>query len=97
MLAESFVTLSKRTIRYIRQITKITAEKERIGVERALVIKMQADMLPHLFPAFPERQELDIYAVMTSAKEVGGDFLKNGKRNPTGFRRWVKVAQSVAF
>ena len=31
-------------------------------------------MLPSIFPAFPERKELDIYATMTPAKEVGGDF-----------------------
>lgn len=31
-------------------------------------------MLPCIFPAFPERHEFDIYASMTPAKEVGGDF-----------------------
>ena len=36
--------------------------------------KIQSDMLPCIFPAFPEREEFDIYATMTPAKEVGGDF-----------------------
>ena len=36
--------------------------------------RIQADMLPCIFPAFPERPEFDIYAVMNPAKEVGGDF-----------------------
>ena len=31
-------------------------------------------MLPTIFPAFPERKEFDVYAVMEPAKEVGGDF-----------------------
>ena len=31
-------------------------------------------MLPCIFPAFPEQPEFDIYATMTPAKEVGGDF-----------------------
>jgi sigma-B regulation protein RsbU (phosphoserine phosphatase) len=31
-------------------------------------------MLPCIFPAFPERKEIDIYATMEPAKEVGGDF-----------------------
>ena len=74
VLAESFETLSKRTREYIDQITKITAEKERIGAELELATKIQAHMLPNIFPAFPERPELDIYATMTPAKEVGGDF-----------------------
>ena len=74
ILAESFATLSKRTRDYIAQITEITAEKERIGTELALATRIQADMLPNIFPAFPERPEFDIYATMTPAKEVGGDF-----------------------
>ena len=31
-------------------------------------------MLPHIFPAFPDRDDFDLYASMTPAKEVGGDF-----------------------
>lgn len=31
-------------------------------------------MLPCIFPAFPGRPEFDVYASMTPAKEVGGDF-----------------------
>ena len=36
--------------------------------------KIQKDMLPSIFPAFPDRSEFDIYATMIPAKEVGGDF-----------------------
>ena len=74
VLAESFASLSKRAREYIAQITAITAEKERIGTELALATRIQADMLPNIFPAFPERPDFDIYAVMDPAKEVGGDF-----------------------
>ena len=35
---------------------------------------IQRDMLPCIFPAFPERDEFDVYASMEPAKEVGGDF-----------------------
>jgi len=31
-------------------------------------------MLPSIFPAFPERKDIDIYALMAPAREVGGDF-----------------------
>ncbi|MBQ6676340.1 MAG: SpoIIE family protein phosphatase [Ruminococcus sp.] len=74
MLAEAFAELSKKTTDYINQITVITAEKERIGTELELATRIQADMLPNIFPAFPERPEFDIHASMTPAKEVGGDF-----------------------
>jgi len=74
ILAESFASLSQKTQDYIKEITEITAEKERIGTELALATRIQADMLPNIFPAFPERPEFDIYASMDPAKEVGGDF-----------------------
>ena len=74
ILAEAFASLSKRTRNYIEQITEITAEKERIGTELALARRIQADMLPNIFPPFPERSDFDIYASMDPAKEVGGDF-----------------------
>ena len=74
ILAESFASLSKKTRDYIAQITQITAEKERIGTELALATRIQADMLPNIFPAFPDRPEFDVYATMDPAKEVGGDF-----------------------
>ena len=35
---------------------------------------IQRDMLPCIFPAFPDREEFDVYATMEPAKEVGGDF-----------------------
>ena len=73
-LAESFATLSARTLEYVDQVRRVTAEKERIGAELSLATDIQASMLPHIFPAFPMRSEFDIYASMDPAKEVGGDF-----------------------
>ena len=55
-------------------LTKVTAEKERISTELSLATRIQANMLPSIYPAFPERSEFDIYASMDPAKEVGGDF-----------------------
>ncbi len=74
VLAESFAALSGKTKEYIKKITDITAEKERIGTELALATRIQADMLPNIYPAFPDRTEFDVYASMDPAKEVGGDF-----------------------
>ena len=49
-------------------------ENSRIETELTMASSIQADMLPNIFPAFPERPEFDIYASMDPAKEVGGDF-----------------------
>ncbi len=46
----------------------------RIEYELNLATRIQADMLPNIFPPFPDRTEFDIYAGMDPAKEVGGDF-----------------------
>ena len=59
---------------YIQNLTAITAEKERIGAELSVATEIQSSMLPCIFPPFPNRTEFDIYATMTPAKEVGGDF-----------------------
>jgi sigma-B regulation protein RsbU (phosphoserine phosphatase) len=74
VLAGTFEELSERTRKYISEITEITAEKERIGAELNVATRIQADMLPRNFPIFPDRTEFDLYATMTPAKEVGGDF-----------------------
>ena len=42
--------------------------------ELNMATEIQASMLPSIFPAFPNREEFDLYASMTPAKEVGGDF-----------------------
>ena len=73
-LAESFAAISHKTVMYMEKVVKVTAEKERIGAELSLATQIQASMLPHIFPAFPDRKEFDIFASMDPAKEVGGDF-----------------------
>ena len=70
-LAESFGTMTEKIRAYIRDLTTVTAEKERIGAELDVARKIQSDMLP---VDFPEREDFRLYASMTPAKEVGGDF-----------------------
>ena len=73
-LADSFSHMNREVREYIRRLAAVTAEKERIGAELSVAAQIQSDMLPQIFPAFPERAEFDIYASMDPAKEVGGDF-----------------------
>ncbi len=49
-------------------------ESARIESELGMASRIQENMLPNVFPAFPDRKEFDIYATMHPAKEVGGDF-----------------------
>ena len=74
VLAEAFAKQSALTMLYIDQIKRVTAEKERISAELDMARKIQESQLPRLFPPFPDRKEFSLYASMTPAKEVGGDF-----------------------
>lgn len=73
-LAEKFNSMALSLKDYIKNLTAVTAEKERIGAELNVATQIQADMLPRIFPPFPDRHDMDIYATMQPAKEVGGDF-----------------------
>lgn len=73
-LAGSFNNMAASLKQHIENLTAVTAEKERIGAELDVATHIQKSMLPCIFPAFPERKEFDVYATMTPAKEVGGDF-----------------------
>lgn len=74
MLAESIDQMEEQICEYVERMKNVTAREERISTELNLARRIQADMLPSTFPAFPHRKEFDIYASMEPAKEVGGDF-----------------------
>ncbi len=74
VLAKSFAEISHRTVMYLDEVKRVTAEKERISTELEMARRIQESMIPSIFPAFPERKEFDVYALMDPAKEVGGDF-----------------------
>ncbi len=51
-----------------------TEKTQRIATELNLASSIQSNVLPNIFPVFPERKEFTLHASMTAAKEVGGDF-----------------------
>ena len=58
---------------YITRLTEATAAKERIESELNIAREIQLSILPKIFPPFPGMPELDLFAVLKSAREVGGD------------------------
>ena len=73
-LAVSFNAMTSELQTYIANLTRVTADKERIATELNVASNIQQAMLPNIFPPFPDRREFDLYATMHAAKEVGGDF-----------------------
>ena len=73
-LTRTCVDMAGEVEAYMKNLQTATAEKERIGTELNVASAIQNDMLPRVFPPFPNRKEIDLYASMTPAREVGGDF-----------------------
>ena len=62
---------------YLRKKTRemeLEREQDRMKTELSVARDIQASVLPNVFPAFPGRREIDLYAVMSPAMEVAGDF-----------------------
>ena len=53
---------------------QLAIANERMSTELNFARDIQISMLPLIFPAFPDRQEVTVHAALDSAREVGGDF-----------------------
>lgn len=73
-LANSIDTMESDMVKYMENLTAVTAENQRVSTELTLASQIQEGMLPSSFPAFPDRHDFDIFASMDPAREVGGDF-----------------------
>ena len=64
----------QRKLKALEEKHREEAELERVNNDLQMAKRIQASMLPHVFPPFPDRNEFEIYASMDPAKAVGGDF-----------------------
>ncbi len=74
ILAGSIDQMELQIVSYVDNLTRVTAEKERISTELDMAAGIQKSQLPMIFPPYPDRSEFHIFASMTPAKTVGGDF-----------------------
>lgn len=72
-LAEAMTAMIARLQRYLLEMEAATAARERVEGELSAARDIQEGMLPRTFPPFPERRDVDVYAMLQSAKQVGGD------------------------
>jgi len=73
MLSRAFSSMQQSLKSHIARLTETTAAKERIESELNIAREIQLSILPKIFPPFPGMPELDLFAVLKSAREVGGD------------------------
>ena len=69
-LRDSFEYMQHSLKQHISDLQATTASKERLQSELKIAHDIQMGMIP---TTFPQRQDLDLFASMTPAKEVGGD------------------------
>lgn len=72
-LSRSFADMQSSLVTYMDELTRTTANKVRIEGELQIARNIQRGMIPQVFPPFPERKDIDLYASMDPAREVGGD------------------------
>ncbi len=72
-LRDSFDTMQQSLKQYVEELKASTAAKASIESELNVAHSIQMSMLPKTFPAFPNRNDIDLYAQLNPAKGVGGD------------------------
>lgn len=72
-LHDSFELMQQSLVTYIDELKQTTASKERIESELRIARDIQMGMVPKIFPPFPDRDDVDLFAKLIPAKEVGGD------------------------
>lgn len=72
-LARAFEFMETELHRNVRSLMEATGERERMEGELGVARDIQLGLLPKLFPAFPDRPDIDVFATLVSAREVGGD------------------------
>ena len=73
-LSSDLAGMAEELTAYMVRNEQIAVKEERDRTELALAGRIQASMLPNVFPPYPDRKDFEIYASMTPAKAVGGDF-----------------------
>lgn len=73
-LTRAFGDMRDNLKRHIEELRETTASRERMHSELRIAHDIQMGLVPKTFPPFPMRNDLDLFAVIEPAREVGGDF-----------------------
>ncbi|MCR4763845.1 MAG: SpoIIE family protein phosphatase [Lachnospiraceae bacterium] len=74
ILAEAVDQMEEQIHDYVENVTRMTAENERISAELSLASRIQNGILPNAQAVIGDRREVILFAKMDPAKEVSGDF-----------------------
>lgn len=68
-----FIFVCWKLIQRMEQYEQAASQRATMQSELNIASKIQMAMIPKLYPAFPERKELDVCGFIKPAKSVGGD------------------------
>ena len=74
VISVACASIAKRGRQMIDLQNEITHKTARIKTELNLATEIQTNVLPCALPAYPEHENLELFAKNIPAKEVGGDF-----------------------
>jgi len=72
-LSNSFTDMQQALVKYIEELKDTTAQKAMMERDLQVANEIQMGMLPENFPTKADRDDVQIFASLTPAKEVGGD------------------------
>ena len=72
-LSHSFGNMQQSLVKYIEELKDTTAQKTVIERDLLVASRIQMGMLPEKFPSRDDRDDVQLFASLTPAKEVGGD------------------------
>ena len=73
LLRNSFDDMQHSLVKYVDELKSTTASKAAIENELQVAHNIQMGMLPKVFPPYPDRDDIDIFGMLSPAREVGGD------------------------
>jgi phosphoserine phosphatase RsbU/P len=85
----AFSQMQEKLADYIDYLKETTSAKEKIENELSIAQEILLSMPPHSFPPFPNLLQVDLYATLNSAREVGGDFYDSFRMDDDTF--WFAV------
>lgn len=74
ILGNSLKRMQQELKEYVINLKETTAANEKIESELNIAHDIQLGMIPKIFPPFPDRMDVDVYAILDPARQVGGDF-----------------------
>ncbi len=74
IFAEETAVMAVELRRYMEENLALTAEKKRLEGQLAMAVELRHQLMPNVFPAFPDEKRLEIYADQVAFEKIGGDY-----------------------